>query len=53
LIAKHAVEQTGIKRVVVAGGDTSSYAARAMQIEAVEMIAPVDDRCSFMQSTFK
>jgi uncharacterized protein YgbK (DUF1537 family) len=41
LIAKHAVEQTGIKRVVVAGGDTSSYAARAMEIEAVEMIAPV------------
>jgi len=39
LIAKNAVEQTGIKRVVVAGGDTSSYAARAMNIEAVEMIA--------------
>jgi uncharacterized protein YgbK (DUF1537 family) len=41
LIAKHAVKQTGIKRVVVAGGDTSSYAARAMEIEAVEMIAPL------------
>lgn len=41
LIAKSAVEQTGIKRVVVAGGDTSSYAARAMEISAVEMIAPV------------
>ncbi len=25
----------------MAGGDTSSYAARAMEIEAVEMIAPV------------
>lgn len=41
LIAKNAVEQTNIKRVIVAGGDTSSYAARAMEIEAVEMIASV------------
>ena len=41
LIAKSAVEQTNIKRVVVAGGDTSSYAARVMEIDAVEMIAPV------------
>lgn len=41
LIAKSAVQQTNIKRVVVAGGDTSSYAARAMDIEAVEMIAPL------------
>ncbi|HSC55083.1 MAG TPA: four-carbon acid sugar kinase family protein [Phnomibacter sp.] len=40
-IAKTAVEQAGVKRVVIAGGDTSSYAARAMQIEAVEMIAPL------------
>lgn len=41
LIAKHAVEQSNIKRAVVAGGDTSSYAARAIEIEAVEMVAPV------------
>ena len=27
--------------IVVAGGDTSSYAARAMEIEALEMIAPL------------
>ncbi len=40
-LAKLAVEHTGVKRVVVAGGDTSSYAARAMEIDAVEMIAPV------------
>ena len=40
-IAKAAVQQTGIRRVVVSGGDTSSYAARAMEIEAVEMIAPL------------
>jgi uncharacterized protein YgbK (DUF1537 family) len=38
-IAKEAVTSCGIKRVVIAGGDTSSYAARAMDIEAVEMIA--------------
>jgi uncharacterized protein YgbK (DUF1537 family) len=38
-IAKAAVETSLVKRVVIAGGDTSSYAARAMQIEAVEMIA--------------
>ena len=29
-----------VKRIIIAGGDTSSYAARAMDIEAVEMIAP-------------
>ncbi len=40
-IARQAVENCSIKRVVIAGGDTSSYAARAMQIEAVEMIAPL------------
>lgn len=40
-IAKDAVTQVGIKRVVIAGGDTSSYAARAMEIDAVEMIAPL------------
>jgi 3-oxoisoapionate kinase len=40
-IAKETVMQTGIRRVLVAGGDTSSYAARAMEIDAVEMIAPL------------
>jgi 3-oxoisoapionate kinase len=40
-IAKQAVESTNFKRVIIAGGDTSSYAARAMEINAVEMIAPV------------
>jgi len=40
-IAKHAVLHSNLKRVVVAGGDTSSYAARAMEIDAVEMIAPM------------
>ncbi len=40
-IAKEAASSCGIKRVVISGGDTSSYAARAMDIEAVEMIAPL------------
>lgn len=41
LIARAVAQHTNVKRVVVAGGDTSSYAARAMGIEAVEMIAPL------------
>jgi 3-oxoisoapionate kinase len=39
-IAKAAAQQALLKRVIIAGGDTSSYAARAMEIDAVEMIAP-------------
>jgi len=38
-IAKQAAKQSRVKRIIIAGGDTSSYAARAMEIEAVEMIA--------------
>ena len=40
-IAKYAAMNSNVKRVVVSGGDTSSYAARAMEISAVEMIAPL------------
>lgn len=40
-IAKQAVERNKLSRVVFSGGDTSSYAARAMEIDAVEMMAPV------------
>lgn len=40
LTAKITKELTQLDRIIVAGGDTSSYAARAMEIEAVEMIAP-------------
>ncbi|MBL7742596.1 MAG: four-carbon acid sugar kinase family protein [Chitinophagaceae bacterium] len=39
-IVKQICKQIKLKRVVIAGGDTSSYAARAMEIDAVEMIAP-------------
>jgi 3-oxoisoapionate kinase len=41
IIAREGVEKGNIKRVVIAGGDTSSYAARAMGIEALEIIAPL------------
>jgi 3-oxoisoapionate kinase len=40
-IAKAVCSEIKLKRIVVAGGDTSSYAARAMDIDAVEMIAPL------------
>jgi uncharacterized protein YgbK (DUF1537 family) len=40
-IAREAASKVALKRIVIAGGDTSSYAARAMGIEAVEMIAPL------------
>jgi len=40
-IAKAVAAQTNIKRILIAGGDTSSFAARAMGVEAVEMIAPL------------
>lgn len=40
-ITRLVAADTTLKRIVVAGGDTSSYAARAMGIEAVEMIAPL------------
>ncbi|OCX53071.1 serine kinase [Mucilaginibacter sp. PPCGB 2223] len=34
-------EKNALQRVIIAGGDTSGYVARAMGIEAVEMIAPL------------
>ncbi|MBD5780429.1 four-carbon acid sugar kinase family protein [Pelagicoccus sp. NFK12] len=40
-VAKECIQRTGIKRLLVAGGDSSSFAARAMGIEAVEMLAPL------------
>lgn len=41
LIALGVAGKTTLKRLLIAGGDTSGYVARAMGIEAVEMIAPV------------
>jgi 3-oxoisoapionate kinase len=40
-IARAVLDRVKIKRLIVAGGDTSSYAARALGLEAIEMIAPL------------
>ena len=40
-VLRGAAEQSDVRRICIAGGDTSSYAARAMGIEALEMIAPL------------
>jgi len=40
-LAREAVAQVGVKRLVIAGGDTSSYAGRALGIESLTMIAPL------------
>jgi uncharacterized protein YgbK (DUF1537 family) len=39
--ACRALEQFPVERLVIAGGDTSSFVARELGIEAVEMIAPL------------
>ena len=36
-----ALPQSGVRRLCIAGGDTSSYAARELGIQALEMIAPL------------
>ncbi|WP_438482601.1 four-carbon acid sugar kinase family protein [Oleiharenicola lentus] len=40
-LARAAIETTGIRRLVIAGGDTSSYTGRALGLESLEMIAPL------------
>ncbi|MEN0052026.1 MAG: four-carbon acid sugar kinase family protein [Mucilaginibacter sp.] len=40
-IANGILEKAPVTRMVIAGGDTSSFAARALEIEAVEMVAPL------------
>jgi 3-oxoisoapionate kinase len=40
LIAKALVTQQRLKRLIISGGDTSSYAAKALEVEALEMISP-------------
>ncbi|WP_200975671.1 four-carbon acid sugar kinase family protein [Echinicola sp. 20G] len=40
-IARNVAEEVPFKRLIIAGGDTSSKVARALGIEAVEMIAPL------------
>ena len=36
-----ALPQSGVRRLCIAGGDTSSYAARELRIRVLEMIAPL------------
>jgi uncharacterized protein YgbK (DUF1537 family) len=40
-IAREAIIQAGLKRVIVSGGDTSSHAAGEMEVDALEMMAPM------------
>lgn len=40
-VLRGALTQTEVPRICVAGGDTSSFAARALGIEAMTMIAPL------------
>ena len=40
-LARDLIAQHRVRRLVVAGGDTSGYAARALGIEALEMLAPL------------
>ena len=40
-VLRGALERSEVRRLCIAGGDTSSFAARALGIEALEMIAPL------------
>jgi uncharacterized protein YgbK (DUF1537 family) len=40
-VLRGALEQCKVRRICIAGGDTSSFAARALGIEALEMVAPL------------
>jgi len=40
-IARETVARAGVKRLLVAGGDTSGHVAQALGIEALEMVAPI------------
>jgi uncharacterized protein YgbK (DUF1537 family) len=40
-VVRAGVARGGVKRVLIAGGDTSGYLARALDVDAIEMIAPL------------
>jgi uncharacterized protein YgbK (DUF1537 family) len=40
-VVRAGVLRTNVKRVLIAGGDTSGFLARALGVEALEMIAPL------------
>jgi uncharacterized protein YgbK (DUF1537 family) len=50
-VLRGAVEQSSVRRICIAGGDTSSYAARAMGIEALAMIAPLTPGAPLCRAT--
>jgi len=41
LLLREAVRQSGVRRVVIAGGDTSTYAVKQLGIEALTMVSPL------------
>lgn len=41
IILRELLEATGLRRAVIAGGDTSSHAARQLGIYALELLAPI------------
>jgi uncharacterized protein YgbK (DUF1537 family) len=40
-VLRGASAKTSVRRICIAGGDTSSFAARSLGVEALEMIAPL------------
>lgn len=50
-VLRGALAQSGVTRVCVAGGDTSSHAARALGIEALEMLASLTPGAPVCQAT--
>lgn len=50
-VLRGALEQSPVRRLCIAGGDTSSYAARALGIEALEMIAPLTPGAPLCRAT--
>jgi uncharacterized protein YgbK (DUF1537 family) len=50
-VLRNAVKQSSVRRVCIAGGDTSSYAARALGITALEMIAPLTPGAPLCRAT--
>lgn len=40
-ILRRILDETGVRRVVVAGGDTSSHAGRLLEIDALTFVAPL------------
>ena len=50
-VLRGTLEQSKVRRVCIAGGDTSSYAAQALGIEALEMIAPLTPGAPLCRAT--